>query len=361
MSAEILDPTGGPDSETYLWERYAEAGNASSSLAARVYYGVKPLMPRPVQLALRRAYAKRQAARDFPRWPIEPLLVDRLHERLRAMIDEAGGAPAEFVWFWPEGKRFAATMTHDVEGPAGIANIPRVLEVERRHGVVSSWNFCGEWYDIPDGTFDLLREAGCEIGLHGITHDNRMWRDRASFEADLPKVHRYLRDWGAEGWRSPATHRNAAWMQELGAAYDSSFPDTDPFEPKSGGCCSIFPYFLGDIVELPITLTQDHTLWEILRQDRIEPWVEKTEWIAGNNGLVNLILHPDYVLAEDRLALYDAFLADLVARDGVWVALPRDVARWWRARAEQGLGAPGAGRGRARLDGERLIVEAVAA
>jgi len=338
MTLEILDPTAG--GEIYLREEYAEAGTAPA--ATGLYYRVKPLLPRPLQLTLRRLYARRQARREFPRWPVEPLLVDRLHDRLaeRLADDEQGEIP--FVWFWPQGRRFAAIMTHDVEGPDGIANIPRVLEVERRHGVVSSWNFCGEWYAIPDGTFALLREAGCEIGLHGITHDDRMWRDRESFESALPKVSHYLREWSIDGWRSPATHRRAAWMPELGARYDSSFPDTDPFEPKAGGCCSIFPYFLDDLVELPITLAQDHTLWDILRERSIEPWVTKTRWIAEHHGLVSLIVHPDYVIAPDRLALYDTFLAHLVAQDGVWMALPREVAAWWRARAAQGIAAPGA-------------------
>lgn len=354
MTVEILDPTTGRDAEDYLWERYAQADRSGG--AASLYYRLKPLLPRAAQLILRRAYARRQAIRGFPRWPVEPLLVDRLEAGLRERL--AAVAELEFVWFWPEGRRFAAVMTHDVEGPAGIANIARVLEVERRHGVVSSWNFCGDWYPIPSGTFEHLRAAGCEIGLHGITHDNRMWRDRASFESELPEIHRLLGAWGAAGWRSPATHRRAEWMQELGADYDSSFPDTDPFEPKSGGCCSIFPYFLGDIVELPITLPQDHTLWEIIRERSIEPWVEKTAWIAAHHGLVNLIVHPDYVIDPDRLALYDAFLTHLTRMDGAWIALPRDVAAWWRRRTAEGIAAEGAVVGRARLDGSQLVLEA---
>ena len=123
---------------------------------------------------------------------------------------------------------------------------------------------------VPDPGRHLrhIRAKGCEIGLHGIKHDCKLFESRASFEAELPKIHRYLREWQAVGFRSPATHRNADWMPELGCLYDSSFPDTDPFEPQGGGCCSIFPFFLGDLVELPITLVQDHTMLEILRADR---------------------------------------------------------------------------------------------
>lgn len=324
-SAPPLDP------DFYLRERYADAGRRNPLLEA--YYAVKPALPRSVQLALRRTYARRQAAREFPAWPAEDVLVEHQREQFRQMArDNDGQAP--FVWFWPDGHSCAAIVTHDVEGPAGIARIPEVLELERRQGIVSSWNFCAEWYDIPAGTFELVRDAGCEIGLHGIRHDGRLFSTRAGFEAELPKIHRYLREWGADGFRSPATHRNADWMPELGCNYDSSFPDTDPFEPQSGGCCSIFPFFLGDMVELPVTLVQDHTLWEILRRDDISLWSEKTEWIAARHGLVNVIVHPDYLDSDERMARYAELLEMLRAQPGAWHALPRDVALWWRRRRD---------------------------
>lgn len=343
-SLPILDPlapTAALDPARFLREEYAEAGRPG--LATRSYYRLKPLIPRSLQLRMRRAYARRQAQRAFPRWPVEPLLVEHLEGRLRAEI-EAHGGPLEMVWLWPHGRRFAITLTHDVEGPAGVANIERLLAIERRHGFVSSWNFCGEGYRIPDGLFDWIRASGGEVALHGITHDDIMWRDRGRFERQLPAIHRYLEAWDAVGFRSPATHRNAAWMPELGALYDSSFPDTDPFEPKAGGCCSIWPFFLDDMVELPITLVQDHTLWEILRTRSIDPWVEKSEWIAEHHGLVNLILHPDYAVDQERLDLYEALLEHFIAMEGAWHALPRDVAGWWRDRATYGLHAPGATR-----------------
>jgi hypothetical protein len=39
--------------------------------------------------------------------------------------------------------------------------------------------------------------------------------------------------------------------------YDSSYPDTDPYEPPPGGCCTWLPYFNEELIELPITLAQD--------------------------------------------------------------------------------------------------------
>jgi peptidoglycan/xylan/chitin deacetylase (PgdA/CDA1 family) len=335
--------------EHYLYESYL--GPSRRSRALDLYYGLKPLLPRRVQLALRRAYARRQVETTFPAWPAERVLLDLRDDDLRRRLRNGSGPRLPLIGWWPEGRRFAVILTHDVEGPAGIENIPRVLEIERRHGFVSSWNFCAEWYSIPGDLFDAVRSAGCEVGLHGIAHDGRLFRDRASFEANLPKIHRYMREWGASGFRSPATHRNADWMPDLECLYDTSFPDTDPFEPQPGGCCSIFPFFIDDLVELPITLVQDHTLFEILRDRSVERWVEKSQWIIEHNGLVNLLVHPDYLLTEERLALYDEFLGFLASRAGGWHALPRDVAQWWKDRSL--LKCRRDERGEARIAGPR--------
>ena len=361
-SAQIDMGHSGFDPEDYLRERYATEGIAR---LAGAYYLVKPLLPRSVQIALRRRLAKRRAHREFPRWPREDLLVRHQEEAFRQAIRARGGESAPFVNFWPGGHRFAFVLTHDVEGPDGVANIERVRKVERKHGVVSSWNFVAEDYPIPNGLFEKLRADGCEIGLHGIHHNRKLWSSEKTFERTLPKIHQYLADWQAVGWRSPVTYRNADWMPRLGVLYDSSFPDTDPFEPQAGGCCSIFPFLLEDLVELPITLVQDHTMWELLQEPGIDLWVQKAEWISDQHGLVNLDTHPDYLIEQDRLDLYDRFLGWLTKLEGGWHVLPRDVASWWKDRASMetdGVSVTDAGAwdatvAHARADGDRVVYD----
>ena len=234
-------------------------------------------------------------------------------------------------------------LTHDVEGPAGLAAIEPLLEIEARHGMVSAWFLVAEDYPVDAALRARLAAAGCEVGLHGLHHDGRLFESRERFERQLPAIHRYLREWGAAGFRSPAAHRHAGWMPELGSSYDSSFHDTDPFDAQPGGCCSILPYFLGDLVELPITLPHDFTLFEVLREPDIALWREKATWIAAHNGLVNVLVHPDYARTPERLRRYDRLLGHLAAMDGGWHALPREVAAWWRRRSafELALGRAG--------------------
>ena len=296
-----------------------------------VYYSVKRFIPRPAQMALRRQLARRSKS-SFPAWPIEDRLIRDRAERVRSELAQSGEEALPFVNYWPDGRQVGVVLTHDVEGTAGVERIPAVLEVERRHGFVSSWNFVAEWYPFDRQIFELIRQAGGEVGLHGIHHDGSIFRDRSLFEAQLPKVRSYLEEWNAVGFRSPSTIRNAAWMHELPCLYDSSFPQNDPYQPQPGGCCSPFPFFFGDVVELPITLDQDHTLFEFLREDSIALWVQKAQWLAEHHGLVNLIVHPDY-MTDRSLALYESFLEFLAELPGAWHALPREVAGWWKRRS----------------------------
>jgi len=235
-------------------------------------------------------------------------------------------------------------LTHDVEGARGLEQVEPLLEIEARHGMVSAWFLVAEDYSIETELLDRICGAGCEIGLHGLHHDGRLFESRERFESQLPGIQRHLRDWGAEGFRSPAAHRHAGWMPELGSNYDSSFHDTDPFDAQPGGCCSILPYFLGDLVELPITLPHDFTLFELLREPDIGIWREKAEWIARHGGLVNVLVHPDYATTSDRLRHYDELLGFLGALDRGWHSLPREVAAWWRRRADlERVGGPSGG------------------
>jgi hypothetical protein len=122
-------------------------------------------------------------------------------------------------------------------------------------------------------------------------------------------------------------------MPRLGFEYDSSYTDTDPYEPQPGGCCTYLPFFIENMVELPITLPQDHTLFEILGHRDGSTWVSKASVIRDRGGMVLALAHPDYARKPGVLGawceLLDAFAGDETA----WQALPHEVATWWRQRA----------------------------
>lgn len=341
MTATLRLPSDERADEEYLYERYREGqpGSARRRQLARGYYRVKPLLPRRLQVAMRRSAARRQARTEFPEWPLEDVLLRRRGAAVAQASAEPDGLPA--LAPWPDGKRFAWVLTHDVESAEGLARADELLEVERRHAARSSWNLCTRWYEVDDRDVAEFERHGAEVGLHGLYHDDRHFRDRATFESLLPQIAEEMERLGAVGFRAPALHRNADWMHELPARYDSSFPHSDPFQPVAGGCCSIFPFFFGPVVELPVTVDQDFTVFELLRDRDIGRWVSKSRWIAAHSGLVNVIIHPDYMTPE-RLALVEEFIAHLQGLDGGWHALPHEVADWWRLRDELRLVGEGA-------------------
>ena len=55
-------------------------------------------------------------------------------------------------------------------------------------------------------------------------------------------------------------------------------------------------------------------MFEILREPGIDRWIEKAEWIARHHGLINLNVHPDYVVEQRYLDRYEAFLEYLAER-----------------------------------------------
>jgi hypothetical protein len=126
-------------------------------------------------------------------------------------------------------------------------------------------------------------------------------------------------------------------MPLLAFDYDSSYPDTDPFEPYAGGCCSWLPYFNDRLIELPITLPQDHTLFTILGHTDESLWLEKIDHLKRQGAMALLLTHPDYMLDQQVLRAYTRVLERFADDRTVWKALPREVSAWWRRRSESSL------------------------
>lgn len=319
-------------SEAYLTPTGASGTARAKRLAMRGYYAARPAMPRSFQIWLRRRFSRIQARTRFPRWPVETALHD-LYDLLLGRLAALAGEPVPTIAPWPDPYRWALVLSHDVERRPGYENLHLLADVEKQTGFRSSWNFVPERdYTVAEERLDQLRADGFEVGLHGLYHDGRDLESRATLDQRLPAMRRYAEQWGAVGFRSPATHRDWELMPLLGFDYDSSSPDTDPFEPKSGGCCSWLPFFNRELVELPITLTQDHTVFVILEQADDSLWREKTEFLRGRGGMALLLTHPDYMLEPNLVELYRAYLGRYAGDETAWKPLPREVSAWWRRR-----------------------------
>jgi peptidoglycan/xylan/chitin deacetylase (PgdA/CDA1 family) len=213
----------------------------------------------------------------------------------------------------------------------------RMADLEQKHGFLSSWNLPLAQYPIDWATVERVRNRGFEIGAHGLSHDGKLFRSEADFAELAPLLERLAREHSLVGFRSPSTLRRAEWIATMPFEYDGSFADTDPYEPQPGGTCSLFPFHLGGLIELPYTLPQDHTLIHLLHRDPLQLWWLKAQWIAGAGGMILSLTHPDYIGTGEHLAQYEELLKRLRDIPQSWRALPSEVARWWRRRSQMTL------------------------
>lgn len=295
----------------------------------QLYYAFKPLIPRSLQLWMRRRWVRVHLAKHQHEWPI---------------LHSASAKPQNWPG-WPDGKRFAVVLTHDVEWQKGHDRCLDLMHLEKSQGFKSIFNFVPERYQVSPELRRTLVEQGFEVGVHGLNHDGKLFQSKNIFNSRVPKINNYLKQWNAEGFRSPAMHRNLQWMQDLEIVYDLSTFDTDPFEPQPEGVGTIFPFWVEDeanksrgFVEMPYTLAQDFTPFILMGRKDVRFWTDKVDWIAENGGMVLVNTHPDYMNFTGKMGpeefpvhLYSELLKYLNTNysQQYWHALPKEVAEFY--------------------------------
>ncbi len=101
-----------------------------NSIINRAFYTLKPLIPRSIQIALRRRIIQRKLKTVGHIWPIDP-----------SAAKKPEGWPG-----WPNNKKFALVFTHDVDTKAGHDKCRQLMELEESMGFRSSFNFVPEIY-----------------------------------------------------------------------------------------------------------------------------------------------------------------------------------------------------------------------
>ena len=318
---------------------------AAQEWVRSAYYFVRDILPDPIRQGLQRAYFSDWKDRRFPAWPVD-FTVDTLHERLlRLSMEAAGLERVPFIWYWPQGASACLIVTHDVESETGRDFTSRLMEIDDSYGFKSSFQVIPEKrYEVTDDFVQGIRGAGFEFNIHDLNHDGRLYRRKDEFLRRAKQINRYAQQYGARGFRAGAMYRIQDWYDAYEFSYDMSVPNVAHLEPKRGGCCTVFPYFVGKILELPLTTCQDYSIFYILRDYSLDLWKQQFDLIRERNGLISLLAHPDYLIRPRPRAAYVGLLDYLrhrVDEQGIWAALPGDVDRWWRARGQMKLQSRG--------------------
>ena len=327
--------------EYYLFEEYLACEDRQPPSKMQAYYRIKSLIPAALRHRLNSAAIRMRGRREFPGWPCENALIDYWRDWLRVGLQTMNASDAWHIGFWPGGANCCIVLTHDVETRTGMNQMERMADLEERYNFRSAWNLPLAQYEIDWNLVERLGRRGFEFGAHGLSHDGRLFRSEDDFSELAPVLQGLARNHGLIGFRAPSTLRRAEWISRLSFDFDCSFSDSDPYEPQPGGTCSVFPFFLANLVELPYTMPQDHTLIHLLRRQPMEIWEKKARWLESLGGMILTLVHPDYCGAGRNLQEYEALLKQLNDVQCAWRALPSEVSRWWRGRDQMRITVDG--------------------
>lgn len=323
-------------------ERYVDTAKSEwTQVIHQIYYALRPAMPVGIRRHLQRAWLKRRVQGKFPHWPVD-CTVDAFFSALMQRLAEADPkTPIPFIWFWPRGHSMCATMTHDVETENGLSSCQQLMDSDASFAIPSSFQLIpNARYNVTSIVLERFRNRGFEVNVHDWKHDGHLFESYQHFADAARNINEAALRFGSNGFRSGALYRNQDWLKALQVSYDMSVPNAAHFDPQPGGCCTVMPYFTGEILELPVTTTQDYSLFHVLNSYSTELWCEQIAAIQGQYGLASFIVHPDYLNSARAQKTYRLLLEHLSAlRDkaNIWIASPGEVNSWWRRRSEMSI------------------------
>jgi hypothetical protein len=324
-------------------ERYTRLGRngvngfATKEAIRRLYYLARPMLPVSVRKHLQRAYFSGWEKLRFPGWPVDQTVEKILEQLMLLSMTARGLKKVPFIWFWPDGVPSSTIITHDVETSKGLKFCGQLMDLDDSFGVKSSFQIIPEGkYAVPRELLRIIQNRDFELNVHDLAHDGSLFDDRVEFFRCAIKINEHARDFGSLGFRSAVMYRNVEWYDALTLSYDMSIPNVAHLDPQRGGCCTCMPFFIGNLLELPLTATQDYSLFHILKECSIDHWKKQISLIRAKHGLISFIIHPDYITGEREKRTYTEllrYLVELRSQGHTWIALPRDVAAWWRIRS----------------------------
>lgn len=237
------------------------------------------------------------------------------------------------------GKRYACIITHDIDTQKGLKRAKHLKKLEEKYDVHSAWYIPSKHYKLNLETVKDLANYG-EIGAHDTKHDGKL--------AQLPKQKLVKRvreakqtlekiiNCSVEGFRAPLLQHNVEIIRALEEArytYDTSIPTWEPKHPygmKPSGIGTANSVKIGKMVEIPISLPQDHQMTNVLGlapKQTVEAWMKLKEAIKDIGGICTVLVHPSYQLAHSKnLNIYEDLMNNFATDDDAWVTVPTEIA-----------------------------------
>ena len=263
--------------------------------------------------------------------------------------------PVPIIRFWRHGKSYTLAISHDVETQLGLEDgAARLIEVEKELGIRSTWNIPSERYPLSSQLLVSLAKSG-EVGAHDTRHDGKLLF--AKGEAKLKRVRsskeklEHLSGKEVRGFRAPLLQHSRELVDSLAEAgyeYDSSMPSWEPLSPtsfKPHGVGTVFPFVISNIVEIPVSMPQDHQLiraGDLSIAEAVDYLVKLSGWIKNVGGACVLLVHPDYEFSNgEGLREYRRLLEFLSSDPSCDIMTLTEMARWWALRYRSSINDEG--------------------
>jgi len=220
------------------------------------------------------------------------------------------------------GKKAAICLSHDVDSIDDYKNSSKIFHLNKRYGLVSTFNFLTHWgYDIDRDFIKELDKNNFEIGLHGYTHDIAIGiRPKERIRKELSWALEKL-DYPVKGYRAPAfavTPRLLKVLKELGFQYDSSMKTVSCYGQAVE---TFYPYrfpYIG-IWEIPLTIQDDRVFRDLnlSNEEGLGVIKELTQRVIDIGGVIVINNHPKLIVA--KMYYYEELLKWISGLDNIWV------------------------------------------
>ncbi|KUG18926.1 hypothetical protein ASZ90_011372 [hydrocarbon metagenome] len=301
------------------------------------------------------------------------------------------GIPLVRKSYWPDGKRFAVCLTHDVDelkktyqwitrpikslkkgDIEGVKNqfasfsqkikgiepywtFEEIIRINKHYGITSTffflkesarteilspetWHHCARCRDLSSPeTIALMRKLaaeGNEVGLHGSFYSYNNPELLRSEKEELERVS----GGPVEGIRQHHLNLDipATWQhqEDVGLLYDTSLGFKDRPGFRFGTCFPFHPVANGSplkLFEIPLAI-MDITLHG--RSDRWDECSRIIDAVESHQGVLTLLWHPPVFNAleyPEDAEMYEKILTDC-RQKSAWIAGAGEIARWWRSR-----------------------------
>jgi hypothetical protein len=291
-----------------------------------------------------RSFRRREGLAEMVHEKLAP--VECLRTLFLASLVIASG-PIPRIGFWRQGKSYALVVSHDVEGAYGLeTGTAQLLEVERSLRIRSSWNLPSDRYPLSLHSLDKLKNSG-EIGAHDTKHDGRLAflniNEKTRRLKECKDRLEHLTGRQVRGFRAPLLQHSQQLTESASRAgfdYDSSCPSWEMLSPTSlraHGVGTIFPFESNGILEIPVSLPQDHQLIRIAGQRpsaAVDLLLRLSSWIRGLAGPCVLLVHPDYEFGTpENQPEYRRLLEGFSKDPTCEIMTLGELSDWWRLRS----------------------------